>query len=54
VDTGPEVVYVPVDEEDPELYRGGWSCNTTTRDAFGAVFLLAAFSAVGSRRRPRR
>jgi hypothetical protein len=53
-DTGPEIVYVPVDEEDPELYRGGWACSTGTRDTLGAVLLLAAFSAVGARRRPRR
>ena len=50
-DTGPDVIRV--DEEDPEIYEGGWSCNTSSRDAFGSVLMIAAFAAAGTRRKPR-
>jgi hypothetical protein len=50
-ETGVRVVRV--DEEDPEIYEGGWSCNSTTRDRAGLLLLAGAFAAVGFRRRPR-
>ena len=50
-DTGPDVILI--DEEDPEIYEGGWSCSTSGLDALGSVLMVAAFAAVGSRRRPR-
>lgn len=50
-ETGVRVVRV--DEEDPEIYEGGWSCNSTTRDRAGLLLLAGVFAAVGFRRRPR-
>ena len=53
-DTGPTVVTVYVDEEDPEVYAGGWSCDTTGSDGIEIVaFLLGAIGVYSAVRRPR-
>ena len=50
-DTAPVIVLV--DEEDPEVYRGGWRCGTTESRGAGAMLVAAALALVASRRRQR-
>jgi hypothetical protein len=50
-DTAPVIVFV--DEEDPEVYAGGWECGAVDGKGAGAVLAGAAFALAFSRRRQR-